>query len=243
MYHLVNSGSLVRVLDMAHHRVVISAAVPGFLPSTHGLRFVNRFPPQRTVFVRVAGRTILALGNAADGLCGGMCLVVRQRFEGGLEPWPETEPPDGGSPQFRELVRRQIDTFEFGLVPLRLYSLMTPRPTRATRWSWLLHRPPLAEEMVRREWPRIRADIDAGRLSMVGLVRVRSADPRLLGRNHQVLCHGYRLDGDSLTLAIYDPNHPLDDSVEVRLRLSADRRAATVSSSTGEPLVAFLRAG
>ncbi|MHB8399396.1 MAG: hypothetical protein ACYDCI_10765 [Candidatus Limnocylindrales bacterium] len=222
---------------------MISAVVPGFLPSTHGLRFVNRFPPQRTLFLRIAGRPILALGNAADGLCGGMCLVVRQRFEGGLEPWLETEPPDGGSPHFRELVRRQIDTFEFGLVPLRLYSLMTPRPTRATRWSRLLHRPPLAEEMVRREWPRIRADIDAGRLSMVGLVRVRSADPRLLGRNHQVLCYGYRLDGDSLALAIYDPNHPLDDSVEVRLRLSEDRRSAAVSSSTGEPLVAFLRAG
>ena len=222
---------------------MINAAVPGFLPSSHGLRFVNWFPPQRTVFVRVGGRTIFAIGNAADGLCGGMCCVVRERFERGLEPWPETEPPDGGSPHFRELVRRQIDTFELGLVPLRFYSLMAFRPDRATRLSRLLRRRPLAVEMVRREWPRIRADINAGRLSMIGLVRIRSIDPRQLGRNHQVICYGYRLDGADLTLAIYDPNHPLDDSVEVRLELSADRRSAPVASSTGEPLLAFFQAG
>jgi hypothetical protein len=97
-------------------------------------------------------------------------------------------------------------------------------------------------ETVRREWPRIRADIDAGRLSMIGLVRAASWDPRLLGLNHQVIAYGYEVTADSLDLSIYDPNHPLDDSVRVRLRLTMDRRSATMSYSTGEPLLAFFRA-
>lgn len=41
---------------------------------------------------------------------------------------------------------------------------------------------------------------------MVGLVRVVSDDPRLLGHNHRVLAYGYDLEGSDLALQIYDPN-------------------------------------
>jgi hypothetical protein len=223
-------------------RPVPSNRIPGFLPSTCGLRFANRFPAQRTVFVGVAGRTLLALGNAADGLCGGMCDVVRTRFESGLPPWPEREAPPGGSAHFRELVAHQIDSFRLGRVPLRFYDLMAARPDRPTWWSRLLGRLPRPRETIRREWPRIRADIDAGRPSMIGLVRVSSADPRRLGDNHQVLGYGYTVDSDRLSLAVYDPNHPLDDTVEVLLEIHPDRQTASLNYSTGEPLLAVFRA-
>jgi len=219
-----------------------SNAVPGFLPSTHGLRFANRFPAQATIFVRVAGRTILGVGNAANGLCGGLCTVTRERFEAELPPWDETDPPTGGAPHFGELVRSQVRSFALGRVPIRFYNLSAGRPDTPTAVSRLLRRRPRPEETVRREWPRVRADIDAGRLSMVGLVRAASWDPRLLGLNHQVIAYGYEVSPDSLDLSIYDPNHPLDDSVRVRLQLTMDRRSATMSYSTGEPLLAFLRA-
>jgi hypothetical protein len=213
-----------------------------FLPSTHGLRFANRFPPQRTVFLRSGGRTILAVGNAANGLCGGMSLVTRERFEAGLPPWEETEPPEGGSDHFQQLVARQIDTFELGRVPLRFYDLMVARPNRPTRWSRILRRRSRLAESVNREWPRIRRDIDRGELPMVGLLRAASWDPRQLGRNHQVLAYGYELDPESLTINIYDPNYPRDDTVEIRLRLSLHHLAADLTYSTGEPLLAFFRA-
>jgi hypothetical protein len=221
---------------------MVANAVQGFLPSTHGLRFANRFPAQATIFVRLGGRTVLGVGNAANGLCGGLCTVTRERFEAGLPPWEEADPPIGGSPHFRELVRSQVLSFALGRVPFRFYDLSATRPDTPNAWTRLLRRRPRAVETVRREWPRIRADIDAGRLSMIGLVRAASWDPRLLGLNHQVIAYGYEVTADSLDLSIYDPNHPLDDSVRVRLRLTMDRRSATMSYSTGEPLLAFFRA-
>jgi hypothetical protein len=221
---------------------MVANAVPGFLPSTHGLRFANRFPAQATIFLRVMGRTILGIGNAANGLCGGLCTVTRDRFEAELPPWDETDAPAGGTPHFVELVRSQVRSFALGRVPLRFYNLSAGRPDTPTVLSRLLRRRPRPEETVRREWPCIRADIDAGRLSMVGLVRAASWDPRLLGLNHQVIAYGYEVSPDALDLSIYDPNHPLDDSVRVRLQLTMDRRSATMSYSTGEPLLAFFRA-
>jgi hypothetical protein len=230
------------IANPGDHGAMVTNEVPGFLPSSHGLRFVNRFPPQPTIFVRIAGRTILAVGNAADGLCGGLCTVARDRFEAGLPPWEEMDPPLGDSAHFRELVRGQVRSFELGRVPIRFYDLSAARPDTPGALSRLVRRRPRAVETVRREWPRVRADIDAARLSMVGLVRAASWDPRLLGLNHQVIAYGYEASGESLSLSIYDPNHPLDDSVRIRLDLTIDRRSATMSYSTGEPLLAFFRA-
>jgi hypothetical protein len=230
------------IVNPGDHDLMVANAVPGFLPSSQGLRFANRFPPQPTIFVRIAGRTVLAAGNAADALCGGLCTVARDRFEAGLPPWDEMDPPPGDSPHFRALVRAQVRSFEFGRVPIRFYDLAAVRPDGPTAWSRLLRRRARAVETVRREWPRVRADIDAGRLSMVGLVRAASWDPRRLGLNHQVIAYGYEASAESLSLSIYDPNHPLDDTVRIRLELTMDRRSATMSYSTGEPLLAFFRA-
>ena len=66
----------------------------------------------------------------------------------------------------------------------------------------------------------IRAELDAGRLVQLGLVRTVDRDPRMLGRNHQVVAYGYELDGDALTLQIYDPNVPDRDDVTLSLEVS-----------------------
>ncbi len=97
--------------------------------------------------------------------------------------------------------------------------------------------------MVAREWPRIRRGLDAGRLVPLGLVRVVSANPLELTRNHQVLAWGYDLDGPTLVLRIYDPNWPGDDEVTITLDVSdPDGDAGPVYSKADGPLVAFFRA-
>lgn len=215
------------------------ARVPNFLPSTRGLHFANAFPHQQTVRLQLAGLLEVNFGDAADGLCGGMAFTTRDLFEAGVEPPPERDVPVAGTPRFQYLVDRQIDSFDFGRVPLRFYDLMALRPPGPTWWSRLLGRRGHAGVMVRDEWPRIRADIDAGRLSMVGLVRITSRDPRRLGENHQVVCYGYAVDSGRLVLAIYDPNHPDDDTIEIRLTLDESATTAHVEYSSGEPLVCF----
>ena len=85
------------------------------------------------------------------------------------------------------------------------------------------------------EWPRIRADIDAGRLAMVGLVRHTGLNPFNLTQSHQVLAYAYEVAGDAVTLRIYDPNWPGRDDVTVTLDAEGLRQ------STGEALNGLLR--
>ena len=79
---------------------------------------------------------------------------------------------------------------------------------RALRQSWDV------------EWPRIREDIDAGRLAMVGLVRHSGLNPFDLTQSHQVLAYAYKADGDTVRLRIYDPNWPVArDDLALTLQL------------------------
>jgi hypothetical protein len=72
------------------------------------------------------------------------------------------------------------------------------------------------------------------------VIRVRSHDPRELGANHQVLCHGYETDArDRLDrLVLYDPNHPHERVVLTVLRENATE---TFVLSTGETTRGFFR--
>ena len=219
-----------------------TVGVPGFLPSTSGLRFANAWPHVPDLVVGIAGRTLFSIGDAANGLCGGMTFVAADRHLASTSIWADPAPPDRESPHFRTIVRRQIDSLAFGWLPLRFYSLMAFRPAAPTLWGRLLGRSTRAAATVRSEWPRIRAELDAGRPVAIGLVRVASSNPFDLTKNHQVLAYGYTLESDRLAIAIYDPNHPLDDTVELLVELADGGRTATLSQSTGESLVAFFRA-
>jgi hypothetical protein len=216
-------------------------AVPGFQPSRNGLHFPNRFPPGPTVMLGpIDIRWFGGMGDASAGLCGGMSATVRDLFERGLTPPPEPEPPANGSRPFRALVRRQVETLDWLRVPLRFYNLSAFRPSALAWWSRLLRRRPVGDIAVAREFPRIRAEIDAGRPAMVGLIRSASANPFRLTQNHQVLAYGYRVEPPTLTLRLYDPNWPDRDDVEARLTVTADRVDA--ESTTGEPLLGFFLA-
>jgi hypothetical protein len=94
-------------------------------------------------------------------------------------------------------------------------------------------------DTVRSAWPAIRAEIDAGEPTMIGLVRSATANPLALDLGHQVV--GYRYDSSParVTIGIYDPNHPGDDSVEIQLERATDG-GLMLRQSTGEPLLGLL---
>ena len=225
---------------------VTRAAVPSFLPSVHGFRFANRWPPGPTVTFGPFDPRVVGIGDAADGLCGGMVATVRDLFEGGVVPPPDTEPPAQRSVRFRWIVRRQVQSLDWLRVPLRYYDLQAFRPDPPAGIAALLGREPARVVALRDEWPRIRADVEAGLLSVIGLVRVAGWSPRALATNHQVLAWAYEEDAGSVRIRIYDPNHPGRDDVELRAAVDSSgarpsEESVRLSQSTGEPLLGFFR--
>lgn len=220
-----------------------SNAVPGFLPSRSGLRFANRFADAPALRLPLGPLGALPIGNAGDGLCGGMCRYVIGRWMAGQPVPGDPTAPAPGTALFRAIVREQVRSLQGLRTPLRFYSLQAFRPERPDPLFRLIGRRTRTHETVK-GWRTIRASIDAGRPAMVGLVRVLGTDPRLLPRQHQVVAYAYELEGDRLRLWIYDPNHPGRDDVEIRLRLAVDRRGpATILQTTGESVEAFFHLG
>jgi hypothetical protein len=205
--------------------MTIDRAVPGFLPSVHGLRFANRWEPGPTIRLGIVDPRLVGVGDAKSGLCGGMAWFVRERFEAGQPIPADPVAPANGSPLFRVIVRRQILSLDWMRVPLRFWvGAGSPPETLARRTRTEV-------------WPRIRAAIDGGHLPMVGLIRHHGWNPMHLDRDHQVLAFAYRVTADpgpTVTLRLYDPNWPGRDDVTITLAPDGMRQ------STGEPLLGLI---
>ncbi len=221
-----------------------SRVVPGFLPSTSGFRFSNSFPRVPVRNIGIPGVITIPIGDASNGLCGGMAFAVCDYFEAGRTPPANTTPPSRGA-LFDYLVDRLFDSFDLPFGPGRYLQLMSPLlPDGDTLWTRLGIAPHgRAWRTIREEWPKVRRDIDDGHPSPLGLVRVKSNDPRDLKENHQVLAYGYDLVGTSLTLRVYDPNRPGRDDVTLSLGIGDPTRPAAVRMfPAGAPVFAFFRA-
>ncbi len=217
---------------------ITAGAVAGFLPSTAGFHFANRWPagPALRFEVRVPGPVpvgvALAIGEVANGLCGGMALAAIDRFVRGEGPPPDREPPAPGTPLFGEIVRRQVDSLELGLAVARFYRASAVGDAVRARIA------------VRDAWPGVRRAVDGGRPAAVGLIHAASADPRRLIGNHQVVAYGYELEASAgrVSLAIYDPNHPDDDAIHLRIALAGPRGPVTFGYVPGEtPVLGLVR--
>ncbi len=172
-----------------------------------------------------------------------MVFAARDYFEAGRAPPADTSPPAEG-PVFDYLVDRLFDSFNLPLGPLRYMELMNPAlPDGDPFLRWFGIGPHgRAWRMINEEWPRIREDIDAGRPSPLGLVKVKSLNPMELGKNHQVLAYGYEISAGRLTLRIYDPNHADRDDVALALDVSSPRRGTTVTQlPAGSRIHSFFR--
>jgi hypothetical protein len=204
-----------------------SNAVQGFTPSVNGLHFSNRWEPGPTVRLGIIDPRWVGVGDAKAGLCGGMSVFVRERFAAGQPIPADVASPTNGSALFKAIVRRQIISLDFMRVPLRFWRAASMDPAA------------LARRTFETEWPRIRADIDSGRLAMVGLIRHHGWNPMSLDRDHQVLAFAYETNGPAgpTTIRLYDPNWP--DRDDVTLHLSS----AGLRQSTGEPLLGVISLG
>ena len=209
---------------MTHQRV------EGFLPSTHGFHFANAWPPGPTVRFGPLDPRIIGVGDAADGLCGGMVYTAADLFAAGVPVPPVREPFANGSARFNSIVRRQIQSLAWFTVPIR-YWLRS-----ALGGSFGGDR---ASATLDLEWPKAKTEIDAGRLVLIGLIRVASLKPCQLTMNHQVMAFGYAEDGRGVTLDLYDPNWPDRDDVTITIHLDPALRPTSLSQSTGEPLLGW----
>ena len=225
-----------------------SNAVPGFRPSIHGLPFPNAFPPGPTVRLGPFDARLVGFGDASAGLCGGMALTARDLYEAGRRaPAHDGVPPANGSPRFRSLVRRQVQSLDWLRVPLRYLDLQACRPDPPAGLARRLRREPPRVQALLREWPRIRAEIDAGHPAVVGLIRAAGGSPWRLTQNHQVLAWAWEARDGRITIRVYDPNHPGRDDVELRIEIDEAspgvpwRNRIRLTQSTGEPLLGFFR--
>jgi hypothetical protein len=202
--------------------ITLRAAVPhysGFLPSKDGFRFPNSFGNVPYTLPPLKGSVLdYKYGNASNGLCGGMVDAARDYFQATV-PIPSTTTPPAGEqdPLFNYIVSRLFDTFDVDDVTLYLKYMDPAYPdTDENVANSLGIVDGRASVVINTEWPIIRADIDSGSTSCLGLVTVKSLLPTDLGKCHQVLCYGYLEDGMNVTMYIYDPNQNGVDGVTIR---------------------------
>jgi len=51
------------------------------MPSANGFHFINSWPSEPDIVVNVPALGRVAVGDASNGLCGGMVFAVRDFFE------------------------------------------------------------------------------------------------------------------------------------------------------------------
>lgn len=219
-----------------------------FRPSRDGFRFGNSWP--RGAPVRFAG---VRLGRVHGGLCGGMAHAARHAWLAG-EPVPADPVAPADGPLADRLWRAQLASLGLPIGPLRYLWFQLPAMPAAPARAPLLGAPGAPAMLARlslaaderrrrltltRGLPGLRRSLAAGVPALVGLIRAVSWDPRKVVEHHVVLGYGLRERADgSAEVAVYDPNHPGDDSV--RLLVAPD---GTVTHTGGGAVAAFTVVG
>jgi hypothetical protein len=194
-----------------------------FHPGRDGYHFINRFPSVPYIF-RILGLTIRA-GQASNGLCGGMIYSAADYQHAGQSIPADTSAPGEGA-LFEQLSQRLLESFDLPLGPLRYLWWMNPCVPDVQRGIWRGR-----AGLIHAEWPKVRAELDAGRTCPLGLILVTSWKFNQVGHNHQVLAYGYEYDHPHVTLHIYDPNSPDDESVRLTCQLSDGKTLTRVQYS------------
>lgn len=221
-----------------------SHTVAGFKASVNGLHFTNSFPSEPDIVVNVQPFGNVTIGDASNGLCGGMVFTVRDVFQAAMPPIPDTTQPAAQSPLFNWIVARLFASFNIPDGVLKYIDWMGSPDHDTGFWffgNWIVTGRGLAWRTITEEWPQIRHDIDSDVLSPIALVTVSSYNPGDLGKNHQVLAYGYDIDdANQLTVHVYDPNTIPENADGVRLILSMNNPTHTtaIDSNVGnEPHV------
>ena len=139
-----------------------SVRVPGFLPSTNGLRFSNdSWPAVPDWNINIAG-VMVPIGDASNGMCGGMSLhQCRNMFQAGLQPPGDVTGPAGRGPLFDYIAARLLDSFNLPFGPAIYLDLMNPALPDHETWIEPLGHGRAWRMMFDEAWPAIRADLDS----------------------------------------------------------------------------------
>jgi len=217
-------------------------AVPNFVASRDALQFVNSWPSQPDLVINLPVAGKVKIGDASNGLCGGMVYTVRDFYEAKV-PMIADPLPAAGSPLYRYIVGRLFDSFDLPGGVVKYYTWMTLPD--ADQSLLALTRRGIGWHTITEEWPQIRDDIDAGRLCPLGLVTVTSVNPMDLGKCHQALAYAYDVEGSTLTIRLYDPNTDLSaaDSCSLSLDLGHPSQKASITHNVGisDPIRGFFR--
>jgi hypothetical protein len=155
---------------------------------------------------RVVDENWAPITHADAGMCGGMAYAVIDYYHFHLLPPTQMQSPTSRDDVLFQYIRDRLwDSFDVGGQGHRFLGYSSPHYPNGdegvlqalglTRGrSWVTYR---------EEWPRIQADIDAGKPSPIGLIQSADLD---IGQNHQVVAYGYEKSGQDVRLYIYDPN-------------------------------------
>lgn len=195
-----------------------------FLPSKHGWKFDNDWPHQPDIIVELPLVGKVGIGDAANGLCGGMVYSALDYYLAG-RPVPElTSPPASESATFKHIYRRLFDSFDIPWTAVKYYAWMGCPSDEALGHSTYL------------EAVRLMTLIETHPVPL-GMIRHYTKNPFRLGENHQILA--YRLvpkgDGTTIHIGVYDPNYSMRDDIE----LVFDAKKLTLEHSEDGPQRGF----
>jgi hypothetical protein len=234
----------------------ISNFVPSFSPKANGFKFSNSFSSSPLFTIPLPppfGQ--IGIGDASNGVCGGMVFAVRDYWQIHQAPPPSIVSPMPDSVLYNFIVQRLFDSFGLPWPPT---TPITFPPGASAITYWNLMQPSLPDHevtielqghgrawrMIKEEWPKIKSDIDKGNPSPIGLVLWKSMNPSDMKHHHQVLGYGYQLNGNDLKIHVYDPNSPGDD-IMISLNISDPIHTTNVSYSralaAGEKIWSFFR--
>jgi hypothetical protein len=214
-----------------------------FLASRDGFAYHNSWPSQPAVRLQTPFGKI-DIGNAKGGLCGGMVFAALDYWHAGR--LPSTEQPAAGTPVYKFLVRRIVDSWHVPVGIAQYYQWMG-LPDGDNAYTAFGRRIVVEQGVswrtIRVQWPQIKKDLDRGVPCGLGLVTVASRSPKDLGFNHQVLAYRYETSPDQVTLRVYDPNSGQDDDVAIRFDPRSPTKATTFAHNInmGHPVRGFFR--
>ena len=203
----------------------------GFVPLPDGFAFTNSWPSAPAVTVPTPFGQV-GIGNAANGLCGGMVYAALDYWIAKQVPPHARQAP--GTPLYKFIVRRLIDSWHVPGGIAEYYQWMN-LPDGDLIASLLgrhvVIQRGVAWRTIEQQWPLVKASIDAGVPAPLGVVTVKSANVADLGKNHQVGAYAYTVSGTEVTVAVYDPNSGQNDGVWIMFDSSAPQQATAFASN------------
>ena len=203
----------------------------GFDPLADGFAFTNSWPAAPAVTVPTPFGPV-GIGNAANGLCGGMVFAALDYWIAGRIP-PAARPAPG-APLYKFIVRRLVDSWHVPAGVLEYYQWMN-LPDGDVSAS-VLGRSVVVQRgvpwrTIEQQWPLVKASIDQGVPAPLGVVTVKSANVAQLGQNHQVGAYAYAVSGTGVTVRVYDPNSGRNDGIFIRFDTSAPQQATSFNTN------------